>query len=150
MGGGVKGDGLGAGVVGTRYIGGAHPGGEAGLEGMAAYAVVSLAEYVDAVVGVFKVGAEGGGVEREAGGVVPGLDAVDVLAAPVAGTRRGALRGVAVGVGERGAAGSQAVHVGGVGGGVAEMAHDAAVHAVGHEEDDVGGWGHGVVGVSGS
>ena len=37
-------------------VGGAHPGGEAGLEGMAAYAVVSLAEYVDAVVGVLQGG----------------------------------------------------------------------------------------------
>ena len=66
---------------------------------------------------------------------------MDVLAAPVTGPRRGALGGVAVGVRERRAAAGEAVHVGGVGGGVAQVAHDAAVHAVGHEEDDVGGHG---------
>jgi len=77
----------------------------------------------------------------EAAGVVPGLDTVDVLAAPEAGATGGALGGVAVGVAEGGSKGGEAVHVGSVGGGVAEMAHDAAVHAVGHEEEDVGGHG---------
>ena len=97
---GFDNDGSGPGVVGAFDAGGAHPGGEAGFEGVAADAVVGFAEDVEAVAGVLEVGAEGGGVEREAGGVVPGLDAVDVLAAPVAGSRRGALGGVAVGVGE--------------------------------------------------
>ena len=144
----MVGGGLGAGVVGALDVGGAHPGGEAGFEGVAADAVVGLAEDVEAVAGVLQVGAEGGGVHRETRGVVPGFDTVDVLAAPVAGARGGALGGVAVGVAEGSAPGGEAVHVGGVGGGVAEVAHDAAVHAVGHEEDDVGVGHRGVVGDS--
>ena len=56
----MEGDGLGAGVVGAFDVGGAHPGGETGLEGVAADAVVGLTEDVDAVVGVLEVGAEGG------------------------------------------------------------------------------------------
>ena len=97
---GFDNDGSGPGVVGAFDVGGAHPGGEAGFEGVAADAVVGLAEDVDAVAGVFQVGAEGGGLHGKAAGVVPGLDAVDVLAAPVAGARRGALGRVAVGVAE--------------------------------------------------
>ena len=95
---GLDGDGFRSGVVGALDVGGADPGGEAGLEGVAADAIVGFAEDVEAVAGVLQVGAEGGGVQGEAAGVVPSLDAVDVLAAPEAGAGGGALRGVAVGV----------------------------------------------------
>ena len=51
--------------MGTRDVGGAHPGGEAGLEGVAAYAVVGFSKYMEAVAGVLQVGAECGGVHGE-------------------------------------------------------------------------------------